>query len=158
MSQESQVAYGEARGFLAAFAHVNSRGDLTCTFEFDLMPEAPNLIEAVDLRLAGQAREIKLTPIPNWRNVIRQALRRWLFDFLVERDRLLKSGSVFWLANQDSQEPVVEWLMERLESTAPEPTVFFVGFLMDVHYECAAEDFVFSSGGQAWFLHLGISD
>lgn len=158
MNQETQIAFGEARGFLTAFAHVNSRGDLACTFEFDLLPESRNLIESVDLRFAGLAREITLTPISNWREAISQALRKWLFDFLVDRDRILSPKSQLWLADPNGQDPIVEWLMKRLEATAPDPTVFSVGFLIDVHYECAADDFVFTSGGQAWFLHLGISD
>jgi hypothetical protein len=83
MATDADVALGELRGCLEAFARFNDKTNHGCTFTFDRLPRAANVGKAVELFFRGEATKVALTRMDDWPQEVKAIFKLWLFQFQV---------------------------------------------------------------------------
>lgn len=159
MSTDRDQAFGELRGFLAAFALLNDKTDHGYTFEFERLPAATDAVQAVELSFRGEATKVEATPVDDWPRAVRKIIEKWLFEFNdVNSRHLVDADCDFELSHDVGRQRMIDWVMARLVAVVQESVVWTVFIDTKGFYECACDDVVFEFGTDRFLLHLGVSD
>lgn len=148
MATNADLASGELRGFLEAFARLNDKTNHGCTFTFDRLPEARTVSKAIELLFRGEATRVTVTPIENWPQALRAIFKLWLFQFQVTgMAHLVDRNKSFALSYDQGRGQIIDWVMERLDRIVQPAAVWKVEVETKSFYECGVDDIVFESAG-----------
>jgi hypothetical protein len=148
------LALGELRGLLTAFEWANGKTNHSYTFTVEDLPHAADVRAALVLHFGEHMADVMVSELPDWPVVVREALRRWLFQYV----DLLKPGAVCALADREYQEETVSGVLDRLVRGLQPRAVWQVQGNPRAFYECAWEDFAIEGASARYLLHLGVSD
>src|SRR5262249_19106236 len=129
------------------------------TFTLEILPSAGSVVQAIEVLRADEAIRVSITPISDWKSIVRDAFSWWLFQF---RDphtgQLVDQSRDFALSCDWGRDAVLDWAMAHLSRIIEPTAVWGVKVETKGFYECAWDDFAFESGDRRLFLHLGVSD
>jgi hypothetical protein len=159
MATDSEIAYGELRGFLEAFARLNDKADHSYTFTFDWLPKPQDIGSAIKAWFDGQATKVATTLIEEWSPEVRNIFRRWLFQYQVStKDHLVDPNNTFSLSHDSGREALLDHVMMAIGRVVQPLSVWKVNVETIGFYECAWEDIAFEGADFSYLLHLGVSD
>jgi hypothetical protein len=148
------LALGELRGLLAAFAWANQKCDHSCTFTVEELPAGVDVRESLVRHFGDLANRVCVVALADWREIIGDALQRWLFRF----DDLVIPKAVCALTDEQSRREIVDAVIDALIVGLQPMEVWQVEVEPRGFYECAWEDFAIRSRSGLFLLHLGVSD
>lgn len=151
---ESNVALGQLRGMLTAFAWANGKCNHGYNFKVEKLPPGTDIHESLLLYFGENAIRITEAELPEWREPIRQASQRWLFQISDSIDRRIHSN----FADEDCQHEILDELLAAITVGLQPSLAWRVQIEPKGFYECAWDDFAFSGVAGEFFLHLGVSD
>lgn len=153
MSLESCNAYLEALELL------NEGCNHGCTYCVDLLSGIGDVHRSLDVYFgeSSTSRDPPQSPErwkirtvelgKTWRPRIESATTRWFFQTLFSPK-----------VEHETQRFVVRGFVDRLAAVVGDTLAFEVHTTPPMFYECAWEDFAFSSANSNWLLHFGVSD
>src|SRR5262245_49390093 len=163
-----QAALARLQGFLDAFARINGFGDVSYTFSFERLPDGPDVGAAVERSFGGDATQVRLEEVAEWRTAIRDALASWLFRFLGEFDRRRPAGAggefvakvvgQLHVGDETVRRKLVEDVVALLVKIGEPRRVWKVDVTTEHWYEASWQDFAFETQDARYLLHLGVSD
>lgn len=153
------VAFGELRGFLKAFALFNDKCDHGYTFLLDRLPKAASLRESIEPYFGDDATKVVLSSVENWSQAVAAKLKHWLFQFQASDFAQLEDRSKrFSLSHDCWRESEIQLVVKKLEDVIHPIAVWKVEVEPKGFYECEWDDIAFETAAGSYLLHLGVSD
>lgn len=156
---DEEIAFGELRGCLLAFARFNDKTNHGCTFTFDCLPQATSVRQSLERFFRRQATKVVLTQLEDWSQTVRALFQTWFFQFQVPlMGRLVDRGKTFSLSHDSGRESLLDWVMNRLEAVVGQAIAWKVDVQTSDFYECGWDDVAFETAEGSYLLHFGVSD
>src|SRR6516165_2581161 len=116
MPADSDLALAELRGSLEAFARFNNKTNHGYTFTLDVLPLTGSIEQSIKCSFGDDVTKVSVFPIDDWQTHVRDAFRRWLFQFQNSTTgRLVDTGRNFYLSSDIGREAVLDWIMATLD-------------------------------------------
>jgi uncharacterized protein (TIGR02996 family) len=151
------LALGRLEGRLSTYAALNDhRSDVGYSFDATLVRPAGVLADQVSERFPECYRPASLTPLPDWRAALREALARWVFDSLGR----VRQGEHVRLAflEPNRRGPLIDELMGDVEEVIRPRAGWAITVTEGRFYALDWNDYVLVADDRLLFLHFSFSD